>query len=73
MRRKFNHLFKRLLCFKNLNHRDHSILIESACQLHDVKMTRHELLLKGLISADLAERLYNKNFEALIKKQPNLG
>ena len=61
MRRKFNHLFKRLLCFKNLNHRDRSIHIESECQLYDSKMTLHELLLKGLISSDLDESLYIKN------------
>ena len=31
-------------------------------------MTRHGLLRKGLTSAD-----YNTNFNALIKKRPNLG
>ena len=55
------------------NHRDRSIHIERACQLHDVKMTRHGLLHKSLTSADYAERLNNTNFKALIKKQPNLG
>ena len=34
------------------DHRDLSIHIERACQLHDVKMTRHGLLHKGLTSAD---------------------
>ena len=38
-----------------------------------MKMTRLGLLHKGLTSADQAERLYNKNLKALIKKQPNLG
>ena len=33
-------------------HRDRSIHIERGCQLHDVKMTRHGLLHKGLTSAD---------------------
>ena len=36
-------------------------------------MTRHGFLHKGLTSANQAERVYIKNFEALIKKQPNLG
>ena len=36
-------------------------------------MTRHGLLHKGLTPADWAKLLYNKNFKALIKKQPNLG
>ena len=36
-------------------------------------MTQYGLLHKGLTSADLAERLFIKNFEALISKQPNLG
>ena len=36
-------------------------------------MTWHGLLHKGLTSADKAECLNNKNFKALIKKEPNLG
>ena len=36
-------------------------------------MTQHGLVHKGLTSADKAEHLYAKNFEAFIKKQPNLG
>ena len=55
------------------NHRDRIIHIESACQLHGVKMTRHGLLHKGLTSADKTEHSYIKIFEALIKKQPNIG
>ena len=35
--------------------------------------TRHRLLQKDLTSANIAERSYIKNFEALIEKQPNLG
>ena len=54
------------------NHRDCSIHIESACQLHGAKMTRHGLLHKRLTSADKANS-YIKNFVALIKKQPNIG
>ena len=38
--------------FLNLNHRDRSIHIESACQLHGAKMTQHGLLHKGLTSTD---------------------
>ena len=57
----------------DVKHRDPSIHIERACQLHDVKMSRHGLLHKGLTSADLAECLFKKIFEALINKQPNLG
>ena len=53
-------------------HRDRTIHIERACQLHYMKMTRHGLLHKGFTSADLDERLNNNNFKALIKKQPNL-
>ena len=49
-----------------LNHRDRSIQIQSALQLHDVKMTTDESLYKDLTSADI------KNFKALIKKQLNL-
>ena len=48
-------------------HRDHSMHIEMAYQLHDVKMTRHGLLYEGLTSANKVERLYNKNLKALIK------
>ena len=33
-------------------HRDCSSHIERACELHGVKMTRHDLLHKGLTSAD---------------------
>ena len=33
-------------------HRDCSINIERACQLHDVKLTLHGLLSKGLTSAE---------------------
>ena len=47
--------------------------LESACQLHDVKMARHKLQHKGLTSADKAERLCIKMFWGLLKKQPNLG
>ena len=47
--------------------------IESACQLHDVKMTHLGLLHKGLTTADQAECLYLENFAAIIKKQPYLG
>ena len=54
-------------------HRDHSIHIERTCQLHDMKMTRHGLLHRGLTSADQAECLNNKKIRAVIKKQPNLG
>ena len=53
-------------------HRDLSVHTSSACQLHDVKMTRRGLLHQGVTSLDKDERLYSKNFEALIKKQPNL-
>ena len=35
-----------------VSHRDRSIHIEMACQLHDVKMTRHGLLHEGLTSAN---------------------
>ena len=35
-----------------LSHRDCNIHIERVCQLHDVKITRHGLLHKGLTSAD---------------------
>ena len=41
--------------------RDCSIHIESACQLHGTKMTPHRLILKDLIIAYQAERLYIKN------------
>ena len=34
------------------NLRDGSIHQESVCQLHDMKMTQHRLLSKGLTSAD---------------------
>ena len=47
--------------------------LESACQVHDVKMAWHRLLHKGLTSADKAERLYIKKIWALLMKQPNLG
>ena len=39
----------------NSNHRDSSIHIERACQLHDVKMSRHGLLHTGPTSADKAK------------------
>ena len=38
--------------------------------MHDLKMTQHGLQHKGVTSA---EHLYIKNFEALMKKLPNLG
>ena len=55
------------------SHRDRNIHIERACQEHSVNMTRHGLLQIGLTLADKAECSSIKNFEALMKKQPNLG
>ena len=62
-----------LTIFMRLRLRDRIIHKESACQLHGAKMTQHGLVHKGLTSAGKAEHLYTKNFEDLIKKQPNLG
>ena len=53
-------------------HSDCSIRIERASQLRDAKMTQRGLLHKSLTSADQAERLYIKIFEALIKKQSTI-
>ena len=44
------------------HHRDRSIHIESACQVHDVKITRHWFILADWASADKAKCFTTKIF-----------
>ena len=53
------------------HHRDRSIHIERACQVHDVKMTRHWLLLADWASADRAKCFTTKIFSFYVHALAN--
>ena len=55
------------------NHRDRSIQIERACQLHDTKMAQHGLQLKGFNISCLSWALVYLKFWGLSRDATNLG